>query len=165
MNRPGFSKLRYLAAAAIGSALIVTGLFVFAPRDRKPAAEPNIDALKVVLEKSARTVLPTPTVATGELVLDVPSDRRDREIDRIVAIATKLGGTALRSESAEGALEVLAQIPVGNAAAFRTEVSGRESVASPRIPPEGETTELILVRFRGDADRHPDATPSGSPVR
>lgn len=150
MNRPGVRNLRYLVAAAVGAALIVIGLLVFAPGDRKSRSksEPNIDVLKGVLKKSAEEALPPPTVATDELVLDVPSPQRDAEIERIVAVAMQLGGTALRTESTEGAPEVLAQIPVENASAFRRQINGEEASGAPKPATEGETTELIVVRFR-----------------
>jgi hypothetical protein len=151
MNRSGASNLRYLAAAAVGAGVIATALFLFAPGERKPKGEPNIAALKMVLERSATEVLPPPTVATTEIALDVPADQRDREIDRIVAVATALGGTALRSESTGGALEVLAQIPAGNVAAFRAQVTGKDAFATPEPLPADAPTELVVVKFQGSS--------------
>ena len=159
MNRPGASDLRYLAAAAIGTALIVGAFFVFAPGHRKPSVEPNVGPLKDVLERSAEKVLPPPTLASEEIVLMVPNAERDQEIERLLALATKLGGTALRSESPEGAVEILAQIPVGNASAFRAQATGGEAPAPPQAAPGDDTTSLIVVKFRGTA-----VAPSASPA-
>lgn len=160
MNRPGASNLRYLAAAAAGAALIVGALFFFAPGERETRGEPNIDALKAVLERSADEVLPPPTVANTEILLETPTAQRDAEIERIVSIATGLGGTALRSESAEGDLEVLAQIPVGKIADFRAQVTGEDTFAGPDELATDEPTKLVVVKFRGKAKSPPTATPA-----
>ncbi len=144
MKRPGIFYLRYLLLASAGVALIVCGIFLFAPSRTTQEIEPNIDALKQMLERRAEEALPLPSVSDDRIVLFTTPARFDSEVERVVGIATDLGGTALRS----GEEEVLAQVPIENVPEFRARVTGTEPRGSDANQRAGEATQLIVVHLR-----------------
>jgi hypothetical protein len=144
MKRPGVSNFRYLLVAAVIAVLIVCGIFLFAPSKTADRSEPNIDALKQILERSAEVALPLPSVSDDRIVLHAEPSRFDSEIERVIGVATDLGGTAL--QGAED--EVLAQIPIEKVPEFFARVTRKEAPVSGTNQAGGEATQLIVVNLK-----------------
>ena len=158
MKRHGISNMRYLLAAGTGVLLIVCGIFLFVPSKSDKRIEPNIDALKEMLERRAEEAFPLPTVSDDRIEMHIKPDHFDSEVGRVLGIAADLGGTALQS----GQDEVLAQVPTENVLEFRARVTGRELRNSDAKEMAGEVTQLIVVHLAGGASKassKPEASP------
>jgi len=121
-----------------------------APAPSGPA--PNIEALKDVLERSARASLPAPDVTNEKLTILVAKEAVAGETEKIIRLASEAGGTAFKSTTS-GDPEVLASIPAGQAARFVEAATGK---ASPIIvPADPAAKELIDVEIMSSAISSP----------
>lgn len=109
---------------------------------RRDAPPPNIDGLSDALRTAAETRLPTPTLAGERITLRLPAEKLAAEEKRIVELATRLGGTAVRSTDSEPGVKLLVQIPGGSAVQFVEQVGG----SPPRIGrPPADESELFEI--------------------
>ena len=157
MKRHGISILRYLLMAGASLVLVVCGIFFFAPSRSVKRIEPNIDALKQILERRAEEAFPLPSVTDDRIVLHIKPDDFDSEVARVLGIATDLGGTALQS----GEEDVLAQVPTEKVPEFRARVTGKELQKSDVKEKAGEVTQWIVVhlaRGASDSSSKPEAS-------
>ena len=158
MKRYGISNLRYLLMAGAGVVSIVCGIFLFAPSRSVKRVEPNIGTLKQILERRAEESFPLPSISDDRIEMHIKPGHFDSEVERVLGIATDLGGTALQS----GEDEVLAQVPTENVPEFQARVTGKELRKSDAKERAGEVTQLIVVhlaRGASDAASKPEASP------
>jgi hypothetical protein len=128
-----------LVLAAAGAFLVLRP----APRG---GAEPNIDGLKGVLERSASNTLSAPEVTNEKLTVFAAKEGIARKTDEIIRMASDAGGTAMKSTTAEGDPEVLASIPASQAAKFIEAVTGKASqMLVPSVQGAKELIDVIIT--------------------
>jgi len=88
------------------------------PAPGEPSPE-QVEQLRAAVERAAETALPVPRFLSSDaIVIECPEDGFEKEVQRVVRLATGLGGSA--SSYNDGAtVRIVATVPEGNAAVFR----------------------------------------------
>ncbi|HEY5753145.1 MAG TPA: hypothetical protein VIT21_08350 [Chthoniobacterales bacterium] len=115
-----------------------------------PKREPNLVPLQSQVQAAAEKALPLPSLGTQ--TIEVSPDHVDVEqrIAKIIALAQRLGGTAIRGLEREDAAVVLAAIPQGSSENFAALVSQWPipEVKPPDLTSPGETVDFEIVLKR-----------------
>lgn len=98
MDKPRMRKLILIAAVVFAALLLPLGLLVFGVRGMwKERAEQRAsqaqfsEALRLSLERAADVVLPVPTLGQGAMVVALPLEKIEHELQRVVRLAAGLG--------------------------------------------------------------------------
>lgn len=121
-------KLILIAAVVFAALLLPLGLLVFGVRGMwKERAEQRAsqaqfsEALRLSLERAADVVLPVPTLGQGAMVVALPLEKIEHELQRVVRLAAGLGGTASSWNDGE-TVRVVANVPASAEVLFRQSV-------------------------------------------
>jgi hypothetical protein len=121
-------KLIIIAAVVFAALLLPLGLLVFGVRGMwKERAEQRAsqaqfsEALRLSLEKTADVVLPAPTLGEGAMVVALPLEKFEDELQRVVRLAAGVGGTASSWNDGE-TVRVVANVPSSAEVLFRESV-------------------------------------------
>ena len=128
MDNPRIRKLIIIAAVVFAALLLPLGLLVFGVRGMwKERAEQRVsqaqfsEALRLSLEKTADVVLPAPTLGEGAMVVALPLEKFEDELQRVVRLAAGVGGTASSWNDGE-TVRVVANVPSSAEVLFRESV-------------------------------------------
>ena len=128
MDNPRIRKLIIIAAVVFAALLLPLGLLVFGVRGMwKERAEQRAsqaqfsEALRLSLEKTADVVLPAPTLGEGAMVVALPLEKFEDELQRVVRLAAGVGGTASSWNDGE-TVRVVANVPSSAEVLFRQSV-------------------------------------------
>ena len=128
MNNLRIRKLIIIAAVVFAALLLPLGLLVFGVRGMwKERAEQRVsqaqfsEALRLSLEKTADVVLPAPTLGEGAMVVALPLEKFEDELQRVVRLAAGVGGTASSWNDGE-TVRVVANVPSSAEVLFRESV-------------------------------------------
>ena len=147
MDKARIRKIIIIAGVVSGALLLPLGLVVsgargmWKERGERQAAEAQFsEALRQSLEKTADVILPVPTLGEGAMVVELPMDKLEEELQRVVRLAAGLGGTA-SSWNDGGTVRVVANVPSS------AEVLFRESVERGvyDLNAAGETGAMVMI--------------------
>ena len=80
------------------------------------------EALRDAAERAADVVMPVPTLTDDVILLDVPADKFEPELQRIVRLAHGIGGSAASWNDGE-TVRIIANVPITAAELFRDAVN------------------------------------------
>jgi len=128
MNNLRIRKLIIIAAVVFAALLLPLGLLVFGvlgiwkERAEQRASQAQFsEALRLSLEKAADVVLPVPTLGEGAMVVALPLEKFEDELQRVVRLAAGVGGTASSWNDGE-TVRVVANVPSSAEVLFRESV-------------------------------------------
>ena len=128
MDNPRIRKLIIIAAVVFAALLLPLGLLVFGVRgiwkeraEQRASQAQFSEALRLSLEKTADVVLPAPTLGEGAMVLALPLEKFEDELQRVVRLAAGVGGTASSWNDGE-TVRVVANVPSSAEVLFRESV-------------------------------------------
>lgn len=128
MNNLRIRKLIIIAAVVFAALLLPLGLLVFGVRgiwkeraEQRASQAQFSEALRLSLEKTADVVLPAPTLGEGAMVVALPLEKFEDELQRIVRLAAGVGGTASSWNDGE-TVRVVANVPSSAEVLFRESV-------------------------------------------
>ena len=128
MDNLRIRKLIIIAAVVFAAILLPVALLVFGVRGMwKERAEQRAsqaqfsDALRQSLEKTADVVLPAPTLGEGAMVVALPLEKFENELQRVLRLAAGVGGTASSWNDGE-TVRVVANVPSSAEVLFRESV-------------------------------------------
>ena len=128
MDNLRIRKLIIIAAVVFAALLLPVALLVFGVRGMwKERAEQRAsqaqfsEALRQSLEKTADVVLPAPTLGEGAMVVALPLEKFENELQRVLRLAAGVGGTASSWNDGE-TVRVVANVPSSAEVLFRESV-------------------------------------------
>jgi hypothetical protein len=128
MNNLRIRKLIIIAAVVFAALLLPLGLLVFGVRgiwkeraEQRASQAQFSEALRLSLEKTADVVLPAPTLGEGAMVVALPLEKFEDELQRVVRLAAGVGGTASSWNDGE-TVRVVANVPSSAEVLFRESV-------------------------------------------
>ena len=128
MDNLRIRKLIIIAAVVFAAILLPVALLVFGVRGMwKERAEQRAsqaqfsEALRQSLEKTADVVLPAPTLGEGAMVVALPLEKFENELQRVLRLAAGVGGTASSWNDGE-TVRVVANVPSSAEVLFRESV-------------------------------------------
>ena len=128
MDNLRIRKLIIIAAVVFAALLLPVALLVFGVRGMwKERAEQRAsqaqfsEALRQSLEKTADVVLPAPTLGEGAMVMALPLEKFENELQRVLRLAAGVGGTASSWNDGE-TVRVVANVPSSAEVLFRESV-------------------------------------------
>jgi len=128
MDNPRIRKLIIIAAVVFAALLLPLGLLVFGVRgiwkeraEQRASQAQFSEALRLSLEKTADVVLPAPTLGDGAMVVALPLEKFEDELQRVVRLAAGVGGTASSWNDGE-TVRVVANVPSSAEVLFRESV-------------------------------------------
>ena len=147
MDNLRIRKLIIIAAVVFAALLLPVALLFFGVRGMwKERAEQRVsqaqfsEALRQSLEKTADVVLPAPTLGEGAMVVALPLEKFENELQRVLRLAAGVGGTASSWNDGE-TVRVVANVPSS------AEVLLRESVERGvyDLNAAGESGTMVMV--------------------
>jgi hypothetical protein len=159
MDNLRIRKLIIIAAVVFAALLLPVALLVFGVRGMwKERAEQRAsqaqfsEALRQSLEKTADVVLPAPTLGEGAMVVALPLEKFENELQRVLRLAAGVGGTASSWNDGE-TVRVVANVPSSAEVLFRRGVRhhghGRGSPPTGCPKKEGQKVEVAALRPQG----------------
>jgi len=128
MDNPRIRKLIIIAAVVFAALLLPLGLLVLGVRgiwkeraEQRASQAQFSEALRLSLEKTADVVLPAPTLGEGAMVVALPLEKFEDELQRVVRLAAGVGGTASSWNDGE-TVRVVANVPSSAEVLFRESV-------------------------------------------
>jgi hypothetical protein len=128
MDNLRIRKLIIIAAVVFAALLLPLGLLVFGVRgiwkeraEQRASQAQFSEALRLSLEKTADVVLPAPTLGEGAMVVALPLEKFEDELQRVVRLAAGVGGTASSWNDGE-TVRVVANVPSSAEVLFRESV-------------------------------------------
>ena len=128
MDNPRIRKLIIIAAVVFAALLLPLGLLVLGVRgiwkeraEQRASQAQFSEALRLSLEKTADVVLPAPTLGDGAMVVALPLEKFEDELQRVVRLAAGVGGTASSWNDGE-TVRVVANVPSSAEVLFRESV-------------------------------------------
>jgi hypothetical protein len=121
---------RLAMTVAVGAALIlpvalaVVGFWaMWSSRTPAPAPPDPVqnEALRASIERAANVVMPVPTLTDEILALDCAAENFEKEVQRVVRLATGVGGSASAWNDGE-TVRLIANVPASVADLFRESV-------------------------------------------
>jgi hypothetical protein len=147
MDNVRIRKLIIIAVVVLAALLLPLGLIIsgvrgmWKERAEQRAAEAQFsEALRQSLEKAADVLLPAPTLGEGAMAVELPMEKIEDELQRVVRLAAGVGGTASSWNDGE-TVRVVANVPSS------VEVLFRESVERGvyDLNAAGETGPMVMV--------------------
>ena len=142
----GQRKVLVLAAVFCGG--LVAGIalaFFFQARPQPPLDTSKLEGL---LHSTAQTAIALPPLADAEVELTIDRAKLDEEIERIKALATRFGGTAVQGAGDKSGTEVLAQVSPRLTSQFLEAVKHPEQEPDVHLQSEDNQTALVEVRLK-----------------
>jgi hypothetical protein len=113
-------------------AIVSTYFFGQKPKVKPKPLVGDVTGLSDALQRSANSLLPTPSTLTGEPVkLTCRPERLEARAERIIKQAASFGGTANEWLAPAGEKHFYVELPAGCGEAFRQSLSGDAPVATP----------------------------------
>lgn len=146
-------------AIRVGTAFIILmavnvgiGLWLIARHEAKNPNRPLLEKqmreqIANSLEHAAAAFTPAP-LGVGEIIVPAATTKLDAVADEVVAIVSRLGGSATKGLPDNGRLSVLVDLPSTREAEFRAAISsiaGEKAVGSPSTGTEGTTEKKSFV--------------------
>lgn len=121
-------KLTIIAGVVFAALLLPLGLLVFGVRgmwqeraEQRAAEAQFSEALRQSLEKTADVVLPVPTLGERAMLVELPMEKFEEELQRVLRLAAGVGGTASSWNDGES-VRVVANVPSSAEVLFRESV-------------------------------------------
>ena len=103
------------------------------------------EALRESLERAADVAMPVPTLTDEAITLDVPADRFETELQRVVRLTHGIGGSASSWNDGE-TVRIVASVPATSADLFRQAV--QSNVVSMTAAGESDTMTVVQILLR-----------------
>lgn len=103
------------------------------------------EALKQSLERAADVAMPVPTLTDDVVALDVPADKFETELQRVVRLAHGIGGSA-SSWNDGTTVRIVASVPSTSASIFRDAV--KSNVVSMAAAGESDSMTIVQIVLR-----------------
>jgi hypothetical protein len=141
-------------------ALVAVGVFLSLPialavvagwdiwgeyRDRRAEEAAYNQALREAAERAADVVMPVPSLTDDVITLDVPADKFEPELQRIVRLAHGIGGSAASWNDGE-TVRIVANVPTTAAELFRDAVNSNVLSMTTAGDSEMKTVVQIVLR-------------------
>ncbi|GEM_PF-6588695 len=139
-------RLWAVIAAIILALLCALGITALVHRVMHKSAPPNISALVDSLKETAEKKLNAPALANEQLVITAPNDKIEARAKEVIDAAIQAGGTAVKTNNADGTTLLLVQIPGKNDELFRGLIHQTQVVK--QTPPRAGETQLIEVTIK-----------------
>ncbi len=150
------------AALILPVALATVGFWAMwsARTPAPPPADPaQNEALRASIERAANVVMPVPTLTDEVLALDCPAENFEKEVQRVVRLATGVGGSA-SSWNDGRTVRLIANVPASVAEVFRESV--QRGVYDIAAAGEQKSMKIIQVVLR---PIEPEPTPTPKPTK
>jgi hypothetical protein len=128
MDKERMRKLTIIAGVVFAALLLPLGLLVFGVRgmwqeraEQRAAEAQFSEALRQSLEKTADVVLPVPTLGERAMLVELPMEKFEEELQRVLRLAAGVGGTASSWNDGES-VRVVANVPSSAEVLFRESV-------------------------------------------
>ena len=128
MDKERMRKLTIIAGVVFAAILLPLGLLVFGVRgmwqeraEQRAAEAQFSEALRQSLEKTADVVLPVPTLGERAMLVELPMEKFEEELQRVLRLAAGVGGTASSWNDGES-VRVVANVPSSAEVLFRESV-------------------------------------------
>lgn len=106
------------------------------------------EALRDAAERAADVVMPVPTLSDDVMRLDVPADKFESELQRIVRLAHGIGGSAASWNDGE-TVRIIANVPTTAAELFRDAVNS--NVLSMTAAGDSEMKTVVQIELRPES--------------
>ncbi len=139
---------KVLVLGAVFSGGLIAGIalvFLFQPGPQPPLDTSRLEGL---LHSTAQTAIALPPLADAEVELTIDRAKLDEEIDRIKALATRFGGTAVQGAGDKSGTEVLAQVSPRLTSQFLEAVKHPDKEPEVHLQSEDNQTALVEVRLK-----------------
>ena len=103
------------------------------------------EALKESLERAADVAMPVPTLTEEVITREVPADKFESELQRVVRLAHGIGGSASSWNDGE-TVRIVASVPATSADLYRQAVQG--NVTSMAAAGESDTMTVVQILLR-----------------
>jgi hypothetical protein len=103
------------------------------------------EALRESLERAADVAMPVPTLTESVITLEVPADKFESELQRLVRLAHGIGGSASSWNDGE-TVRIVASVPATSADLFRQAV--QSNVVSMAAAGESDTMSVVQILLR-----------------
>ena len=114
-------------------------------RDKSEMQTAYSEALRESLERAADVAMPVPTLTDDVITLEVPSDKFEPELQRVVRLAHGIGGSASSWNDGE-TVRIVASVPATSADVFRQAV--QSNVLSMAAAGESDTMTVVQILLR-----------------
>lgn len=128
MDKGQMHKLTIIAGVVAAALLLPLVLLVFGVRgmwqeraEQRAAEAQFSEALRQSLEKTADVVLPVPTLGERAMLVELPMEKFEEELQRVLRLAAGVGGTASSWNDGES-VRVVANVPSSAEVLFRESV-------------------------------------------
>ena len=128
MDKERMRKLTIIAGVVFAALMLPLGLLVFGVRgmwqeraEQRAAEAQFSEALRQSLEKTADVVLPVPTLGERAMLVELPMEKFEEELQRVLRLAAGVGGTASSWNDGES-VRVVANVPSSAEVLFRESV-------------------------------------------
>lgn len=140
------------AALAVPIGLLAAGAWSMWTdyRERRKMEAAYSEALRESAERAADMVMPVPTLTDEAIVLKVPADKFEPELQRIVRLAHGIGGSAASWNDGE-TVRIVANVPSTAAELFRDAVNS--NVVSMTAAGDAGMKSVVQIVLRPDGDR------------
>ncbi len=103
------------------------------------------EALQESLERAADVAMPVPTLTEDVITLEVPADRFETELQRLVRLAHGIGGSASSWNDGE-TLRIVASVPSTSADLYRQAVES--NIVSMAAAGESDSMTVVQILLR-----------------
>lgn len=133
-----------LGGGVLVALAVVSWFFVRRPPPPLSAGQPQgFSALQILADRAARQALPEAGAAQQQVELRVPKEKIESEINRVKALASDFGGSAVASPFGSGGADLLVQLPAERCAAFLAAVTDPGKPCQPM--PASTNTDTVFV--------------------
>jgi hypothetical protein len=108
------------------------------------------EALRESLERAADVAMPVPTLTEEAITLEVPADKFEPELQRVVRLAHGIGGSASSWNDGE-TVRIVASVPVSSAELYRQAVESK--VMSMTAAGESDSMTVVQILLRPIAEQ------------
>ncbi len=141
----------FIVLVGLNVAFGIYAIFFMKNKERaREQTEKNRTELIQSLSQTAATALPTPTLGIDEISFNAPATERDALASKVVAAATRCGGSAAKGLNNENGVLIFAEIPTSRLKEFRDALKTLgASVPEPASNPTGAEKTILQVRIAG----------------
>ena len=132
--------------------LIAIGMIQNKRHQEKVASEQARQDMTAAAERAAATALPNPTLV-DEIEIAAPTNEQDATIEKIIAAAAQVNGSAAKNLSNENGTLVFAEIPVNRLSQFNDELTKLGATLPPSsTPTPGSGNAILQIRITAKAE-------------
>lgn len=127
--------------------LIAIGLIHNKRHQEKMASDQNRQDLTLAAQRAAATALPTP-ILVDEIKIAAPAKEQDAVVEKVIAAANQVNGSAAKNLSNENGTLVFAEIPVERLSQFNDELTKFGATLPPtNSPTQGSGNAILQIRI------------------